>query len=135
MKRPISVSDSLASAEWGLVAHTLATLDNGVEPRNAAARRLRAQLGVIRVIIYEKIRQWNGESSIDLSFFIASYKTIQRMEREFDTMGIKKRDFLIFLKLLLYKFEKQKLIAKKPFATISEFKKMKRVVEDEYDPL
>jgi len=135
MKRPISISDSLISAEWDLVAHTLATLNNGVEPRNAETRRLRAQLGVIRVIMYEKIKQWNGDNSIDLSFFIASFKTIQRMEKEFDTMGIKKRDFLIFLKLLLGRFEKQKLKAKKPHATLSEFRKMKGVVENEDSPL
>lgn len=135
MKNPISISDGLDSAEWDLIAHTLATLSNGVEPRDAARRRLRAQLGVIRVIMYEKVKGWNGNNSMDLSFFIASFKTIQRMEREFDTMGIKKRDFLIFLKLLLNRFEKQKLNVKKPLVTLSEFGKMKRVVENEHSPL
>ena len=135
MKRPISISDSLASADWDLVAHALATLSNGVEPKNAATRRLRAQLGVIRIIMYEKIREWNGSNSIDLSFFIATFKTIQRMEKEFDAVGIKKRDFIIFLKLLLYRFEKQKLKVKKPLVTISEFGKMKGVVENEHGPL
>ena len=135
MKRSDSISDSLTTAEWELVAHTLATLSNGVEPRNAAMRKLRAQLGVIRVILYEKIKRWDGDDSIDLSFFMGSYKSIQRMEREFDAMGIKRKDFLIFLKLLLYRFEKQKLKVKKPHLTRSEFRKMKGVVENEYSPL
>lgn len=130
MSRPDNISDSLAAAEWELIAHTLATLNCGIEPRTPATRRLRAQLGVIRVIMYEKIRGWNGNSSIDLSFFIASFKTVQMMEREFDAMGIKKRDFLIFLKLLLNKLEKQKLVVKKPHQTLSEFRKMKGVVEN-----
>ncbi len=82
MKRPDSIIDSLAAADWELIAYTLATMSNGVEPRDAATRRLRAQLGVVRVIMYEKIREWNGNSSIDLSFYIASFKMIRRMEKE-----------------------------------------------------
>ena len=72
---------------------------------------------------------------MDMSFFIASFKTIKKIEREFDTRKVKKREFLIFLKLLFYKFQKQKLKVKKPLATIAEFKKMKGVVENGHGPL
>lgn len=135
MKRSIDISDSLASADWGLIAYTLAHINNGIKPKDAASRRLRAQTGIVRIILYEKIKGWNGRSSLDLSFFIAMFKTIQKMEKEFDALEVREREFLIFLKLLLYKFEKQKLIVKKPFANRSEFKKMKEVVENESGPL
>jgi len=135
MSPSISISDSLIQADWEELAHALKTIENGVEGDDAEAKRLRAQLGVIRVLVYEKIRGWNGKNTIDLSFFIASFKTIQKVQKQFDERGVKKRQFLIFLKLLFYKFEKQKLIAKKPLATLAEFDKMKGVVENGRGPL
>ncbi len=134
MDSPSSISDSLESVDWEFLAHTLRTMHLGVEPKDAKTRRLRAELGIIRQILYEKIRGWNG-NSIDLSLFVATYKSIRKMEREFESLGIKKTEFLIFLELLLNKFGKQKLKVKKPHVTRSEFKKMKGVVEDGHDHL
>jgi hypothetical protein len=45
---------------------------------------------------------------------------------------VKKSEFLLFLKLLFYKFKKQKLMAVKPLEKQGEFKKMKEVVENGY---
>ena len=128
-----SISDSLLHADWQSIADVLGTLECGVEGDHAAARKLRAQLGVIRVIMYENLRSWNGANSVDASFLIGSYKTIKRMEKEFDSKGIENRRFLIFLKLLLEKLERQKLKVKKPYAQITEFEKMKGVVEKAKD--
>lgn len=127
--------DSFAAAEWDSLAHTLRTLSSGVEDEGAAMIKLRAETGLVRLILYEKMRQFNGNDSLDLSFFMASFKTIQKIEREFDANHIKKREFLIFLKLLLCKFERQKLSVKKPRAMLAEFDRMKGAVEDEYTPL
>lgn len=135
MNPPLSMHDSFATAEWDSLAHTLRTLSSGVEDEGAAMMKLRAQTGLVRLILYEKMRQFNGDDSIDLSFFIASFKTIQKMETAFDANHIKKREFLVFLKLLLCKLERQKLSVKKPLAMLAEFDKMKGAVEDEYTPL
>ena len=135
MSPPLSISDSLIQADWEELAYALRTIENGIEGEDAESKRLRAQLGVVRVLMYEKIRGWNGENTIDLSFFIASFKTIEKLQKGFDKKGIKKREFLIFLKLLFNKFQKQKLIAKKPLATLAEFDKMKGLVENGRGPL
>jgi len=135
MKPPSSISDSLADADWDALAHALKTIASGVEGNDAASKRLRAQLGIVRMLMYEEISGWNGSGTIEMSFFIASFKTIQMLEKEFEARGIRKREFLIFLKLLFYKFEKQKLKVKKPLATLAEFKKMKGVVENGRGPL
>jgi hypothetical protein len=135
MNHPVSISDSMAGADWDSLAHMLKTISCGVDGDDAAAKKLRAQLGMIRMLMYEEIRGWNGNNTIELSFFIASFKTIQMLQKEFDARGIKRREFLTFLKLLFYKFEKQKLKVKKPLATLAEFKKMKGVVENGRGPL
>ncbi|MFH0884374.1 MAG: hypothetical protein V1861_01550 [Candidatus Micrarchaeota archaeon] len=135
MNHPVSISDSMADADWDSLAHMLKTISSGVDGDDAGAKKLRAQLGMVRMLMYEEIRGWNGSNTIELSFFIASFKTIQKLQKEFDARGIKKREFLTFLKLLFYKFEKQKLKVKKPLATLAEFKKMKGVVENGRGPL
>lgn len=130
MTPPNSISESLDSADWDFIAHTLQTMYCGIEGKCPKTRRLRAKLGIIRLLISNEIKGWNGSNSIDLSFFVASLKSIRGMESELESLGIKKTEFVIFLGLILKRFEKQKLRAKKPLATLSEFKKMKGVVEN-----
>ncbi|MEW6748231.1 MAG: hypothetical protein AB1295_00800 [Candidatus Micrarchaeota archaeon] len=135
MSSPISISDSLVQADWQELAYALKTIESGIEGDDAESKRLRARLGIARLLIYEKIRGWNGQSTLDLSFFIGSFKTIQGLQKDYDRQGVKNRELLTFLKLLFYKFEKQKLIVKKPLATLAEFNKMKGVVENGRGPL
>lgn len=130
-----SISDSLDDAEWELIAHTLREMDCGVEGKCAKTRRLRAKLGIIRQILTNEIGQWNGNKTIEGSVFVSSLKSIRKAEREFESLGIKKTEFIIFLGLLLSKFSRQKLLVKKPHAALSEFGKMKGVVEDEEHPI
>lgn len=135
MSPPISIRDSFANTEWDSLAYTLTTLDPGIDGDDAASRRLRARLGMVRMLMYEEIKGWNGNGSIDLSFLIASFKAVKTMEMELQAQGIRSSEFLIFFRLLLYKFEKQRIRVKKPLALLAEFRKMKRVVENVRAPL
>ena len=135
MNPPPSISDSLANAEWEELANMLRIVSTGVEGNDAQAKRLKAKLGLIRMLMYQEISGWNGDNSIELSYFIASFKTIQKVEKELSARGVKKSEFLTFLKLLFYKFQKQRLKAKKPFALLSEFGKLKEVVENGHSPI
>lgn len=127
-----SISDSLAAADWDSIAFALKKVNMSIDGDDAGAKKLRAQLGMIRMIMYDEIKEWNGNNTIDLSFFIASFKTIQKLEKEFEKRGVKRSEFLLLLKLLFYKFKKQKLQVVKPLEKIGEFKKMKGVVEHGY---
>lgn len=135
MDPPLSISDSVAKAEWDSLAHAMKVLATGVDARDAGTRSLRTRAGMVRMILYDKLRGFNGDNSIDLAFFIASFRTIARMETDFDSHRIKSREFLIFLKLLLRKFEQQRLMVKKPRAMMDEFGRMKGVVENGHSTL
>lgn len=132
MSNPESISDSLAAADWDSIAFALKKVSMKVDGEDAGAKKLRAQLGMVRMIMYDEIKEWNGNNTIELSFFIASFKTIQKLEKEFEKRGVKRSEFLLLLKLLFYKFKKQKLHVVKPLEKIGEFKKMKGVVEHGY---
>ena len=122
---------SLENEEWDFIYNNLITMKSGVKATDAKSRKLRTELGMTRMIIAEEIKGWNGSGTIDLSFLVGSLKTLRKLEKEFEYCGIKKTDFLIFLELLIEKFEKQKLRVTKPIATLSEFKKMKGVMDSD----
>lgn len=82
-----------------------------------------------------KIKELKEKNTIEASFFIATFKTIKNTEKEFDKCAINKREFIVFLKVLMSKMSKQKLQAKKPPDMIGEFGKMKGVVENGYKAL
>ena len=132
---PNSIFDGLDSVEWEFLSDTLRSTKCGIEPKDAKTRRIRTELGFLRIILSEEIRSWNGSREIDVSLFVGSFKAIKRIEQECESIGIKKTEFLMFLELLLNRFEKQKLKVKKPFATISEFRRMKGVMEYGSGPL
>ena len=132
MNSPESINDSMANAEWEALAFAIRKVNMGISGNDAGAKRLRAHLGIVRMIMYNEIKEWNGNNTIDLAFFIASFKTIQKLENEFEKRGVKKNEFMLFLRLLFYKFKKQKITAVKPLEKIGEFKKMKGVVENGY---
>jgi hypothetical protein len=135
MNPPGPVFDDIDSVEWELLSDALRSTACGIEPKDAKTRRIRTELGFLRIILSEEIRGWNGKRTIDPSLFIGTFKAIRRIEKECESLGIKKTEFLIFLELILSRFERQKLKAKKPFATISEFRKMKGVMENGSSPL
>jgi hypothetical protein len=135
MSSPDTIINSLDEAEWELIVLALREMDCGIKAKCPKSRRLRAKLGMIRQLLSTEMMGWNGNRSIDASIFISSLKTIRKAEKECESLGIKKTEFIIFLGLLLDKFSRQKLIVKKPYATKSEFGKMKMVMENEEHPL
>ncbi len=135
MGPPLSITDSFANAEWDSLAHALRVMGTGVDAMDAGTRRLRTKAGLVRMILYHKMRGFNGDNSMDLAFFIASVKTIRGIEHDFDSHRIKSREFLIFLQFLLQKFGRQKLMVKKPRDMVAEFGRMKGVVENGRNPI
>ena len=120
--------DSLADAEWEEIANAIQKVDSGLT--GPKTRKLRTRIGMVKILLSQQLLTLNGTNSIDMSLFISSFKTTERIEREFETHRIKKREFLVVLRLLLSKMKKQKLKVKKPLEVIGEFGKMKGVVEN-----
>ncbi len=124
------IRDSLASTDWDAIAHAVQTLDHGVEAHNAKTRRLKVHVGLIRLLLAQKLRKFNEDNSIDLAFFISSWKSVRKLEMEYEANDIKKREYITLLKLLLNKLQKQKLRVKKTREIRDNFSKLKEVVEN-----
>jgi hypothetical protein len=124
----------LYEENWDAIAHALITFDIKLDNNGNEGRRLKKELGIIKHILYEHIK-WNRDGNLHAFFFVGAVKTIRTMEKKFDRSNETRREFLVFLKLLLEKMKTQRLYVKKPMEMRHEFKKMKGVVEDESNTL
>lgn len=130
-----SLAYALAKEDWKSLARMLMSMDIRLDDDRAETRKLYKELCMTKAVLHNYLSQTNGSNTIDLSFFVGSVKLVRRLEKEYDRLGVERRDFLIFLNLLLTKFGQQKLLVAKPAERKAEFKKHKRVVEDEYVPV
>jgi len=125
-----SIRDILAGSDWESLAEVLRKLDYGVKGQSAEAMKLRAQLGLVKILMHGELSRWNGDGAIDLTYLMASYKCIKRLEGEAEKAGVRRSEFRLFLKLIRDKFMGQKIRAKKRMAMLGELERMKEVVEN-----
>ena len=126
MEEPVSLRNTLASEDWQSIASILLSLNTGVNG-SRDTRKLKKKIGIVRQILYGFLA--NNPGRVNLSFLVGSIKTVEALEKEFDAYGVKEREFLIFLRLLIYKLEKQKIMVNKPMEKRFELRKLKGVTE------
>lgn len=124
--------NTLANEDWESLSNILLNLDTGINGRRDT-RVLKKKVGLVRQILLAKLRRMNGSNEINLSFLVGNIKTVDQLEKEFDSHGVKEKEFVIFLRLLLYKFEKLKLVADKPMERRIELGRLKGAVENADD--
>ena len=127
-----SLIQLIANEEWETIANALAGLDTGIEENGISTKVLKKKAEMVKKVFYEYMRGGSFQAnSIDASFFVGTAKMISSLEKEYEKNKIERREFLIFLKLILYKFRQQKITAKKQLEIRSSFQRMKGVVEHE----
>jgi hypothetical protein len=84
---------------------------------------------LVKHILYGQLRSLNGTESVDISLVVGTIKTVGRIEKGLASNGIRNNEFTLFLRLVLDKLKKQRLLAKKPLEMQKEFGLMKGVVE------
>ena len=115
---------------WDSLAKKLISLPVDFDNGDAKGRKVRKQMEALKHALYTQMMSFNGNQSIETSFFVASVKAFSGIEKRLETNGKKNSQFVMFLKLILGKIKKQKLLVKKPLEVRNEFSKMKEVVED-----
>jgi len=115
---------------WDSLAKMLISLPVDFDNGDAKGRKVRKQMEALKHALYTQMMSFNGNQSVETSFFVASVKAFSGIEKKLEANGVKNSQFVMFLKLILGKIKKQKLLIKKPLEVRNEFSKMKEVVED-----
>lgn len=128
----VNIDKNLADEDWQSLAHLMMSLNTGING-GRATKTLRKKTVFVKHIFHDFLMNIDASEYLDLSFLVGSIKTIGQLERDYDYYGISDRGFIIFLKMLVYKFEKQKLIVKKPMERRIELGRLKGAVENATD--
>ena len=132
MEDPVNLRNTLANEDWGSISNILLNLDTGINGRRDT-RVLKKKVGMIRHIMLGHLNKMNGSDKIDVSFLVGNIKTVEALEKEFESYGVEDKEFVIFMRLLLYKFEKLKITVNKPMERRIELGRLKGAVENADD--
>ena len=135
MNHQRSIRESLAHADWDQIIKMMEKIDLDLEINGSKGKKLRTHVGLVKLLMCSKMRTFNGDNSIDMSFFVASHKAVKKLEDHFESNQIQNREFIVFLKLILHKMSKQKLKVKKHREIKDKFERMKGVVENGHSTL
>ncbi|MGV8085248.1 MAG: hypothetical protein ACP5N9_03280 [Candidatus Bilamarchaeum sp.] len=135
MNHQRSIRESLAHADWDEIIKMMEKIEFDLEINGSKGKKLRAHVGLVKLIMCSKMGSFNGDNSIDMSFFVASHKAVKKLEDQFENNQIRNREFIAFLKLILHKMSKQKLKVKKQREIKDNFERMKGVVENGHSTL
>ena len=125
-----SQSHFIDNESWDSLAAKLISIPISIGSEDKELLRLRKEMEVIKHVMHEQLISFNGNNTIDTAVLVGAHKSIDRIEKNLDKRGIKNNEFMIFLRMLLEKMKKQRLVVKKPLEMQKEFGKMKGVVED-----
>ena len=132
MEEPVTLRHTLATEDGITLANLLLSLDSGVNGRRDA-RKLKRKIGVIKNILYAYLTDDEEKDKINLSFLVGSIKMTENLEKDFDMHGVAERELLIFLRMFIYKLEKQKVYAEKPMEKRIEIGKHKGAIDNVSD--
>ena len=96
-----SISHLLAQEDWKSLAHMLMSMEVELGDDRYETRKLQKELCMVKTVLHQKLATTNGSNTIDLSFFVGAVKLVRRLEKEYDRLGVERRDFIIFLNLVL----------------------------------
>jgi hypothetical protein len=125
-----SPSHLIDNESWDSLATKLISIPISIGNEDKELLRLRKEMELIKHVMHEQLVSFNGNNTIDTAVFVGAIKSIDRIEKCLDKRGIKNNEFMIFLRMVLEKMKKQRLVVKKPLEMQKEFGKMKGVVED-----
>lgn len=111
---------------WDSVAQMALGFQINITNNSKECRRLSKQLGMVKHLIHEHLRKAEDvDKFLNASFFVRLVKTLDSMEKSLKKYNIEKSEFLIFLKAVLHKLKKERLVVSKTLERKNEFRKLK----------
>ena len=122
---------SVENEDWDYFANLAMSFVIDFETNCNESKKLKKRLCITKHIIHEHLKDKEyAKSFVNVYLFIALVKLLNNFEMLADKHKIKKTDFVMFLKALLYKIRKEKVFVLKPLERKGEFKKMKDLMDN-----
>lgn len=124
----------IENESWSSLAQMAVSFKITIKENGYEGRRLKKEIEMLKRVIHEQLKGYDNGVSVPSSFFIGMVKTIRNVESSFERAAVADKAFIYFLKALLHKAKKERIIATKPFERKFEFERLKSMSgSDNYD--
>lgn len=110
---------------WDYLVHLAQSLELEAREQSEENKRIRKELQMIKSVIEAYLNNEDGRKKfLTGKFLIRVYRLLEKLEKKLDKDDEINLEFLAFLKILLRKMEKERLVAYKVAEKTMEFRKV-----------
>jgi hypothetical protein len=112
--------------DWDYIAHMAHTFELDIEQGDADARRLQKELQMVRRVVHAHLsNEKSREKFLSTRFLIKMHRTITKLEAKMEQNQRWRGEFLTFLRALMHKMKKERLVVYKTLEKTREFQRHK----------
>jgi|SRR3989344_566252 len=127
-----NLQDIVERESWGSLSFMMLHFKLELNPLDPKSKKTKKELEMVRHLVSEHLKKLeNGDEFPTAAFYVQISKTIQRAEKAIENNGVRNKDFILFLKFILHKLKKEKLIVFKFKERQEEWNKLKGLLEEE----
>jgi hypothetical protein len=124
-----AMEHQLDDESWDSIAQMALSFQIELSEEGRHTARLQKELSLVKHILYESMKTPERvEDCLNASFFIRLYKTLDKLEKSFKKHELERTEFLVFLRAVLHKANRQQLRVHKPLERKNEFRRLKDVI-------
>lgn len=117
-------------SSWEDIAKMARTYSLEFAKEDAEVKRLKKQVRMTKELLYTYLKGEDKKVIKKATFFRGLVKSIEHFEKSLGKHSAKKAEFVIFLRALLNKIKKEKLVVFKTMERRKGFEKLKEVGDD-----
>ncbi|MFA5049615.1 MAG: hypothetical protein WC309_04255 [Candidatus Paceibacterota bacterium] len=113
-------------SSWDDIAEMAKTYSIEFKQENNEITRIKKQIKLTKELIHGYLTDENSQEFVKRgSFFVGLVKSIELLEKNIEKHEAKGSEFLFFLRALLEKIKKEKLVVEKPLKKKKDFERLK----------
>lgn len=115
---------------WDTIATLALSFEIELEKENKELQKVKKEMQIIKHILYEHLQNpEDAKKFITTNFFVKLVKTLEKLEKVLKKYEIERSEFLVFLRMLVFKMRKERLIVFKKLERKTEFDSKKPLEE------
>ena len=121
--------DRVGDKSWEEIALIARELDVRIDHEDEEARQLEKKMQVIKQVLYETMNDPERMRHLSSKFYVRLTGLLSEMEEKILEYRAERQEFVVFLRILVAKLKKEKLVVTHKMDRKAEFGKHKKDVE------
>lgn len=125
-----TIKRKVEEESWDTLARLALSFEIEIENKNQEVQRIKKEMQIIKHILYEHLQHpEDSKKFLTTNFFVRLVKTFNRLEKILMKYEQDRSEFLLFLRALIFKMKKERLVVFKTLERRSVFDSRKPMEE------